>query len=165
MGRRLESIAHRLGFTRSEAVAVVFLTTVISCGAVITAIRPVRSGGDYREVYRVQDSVFAARSALGDVRQSEARPSGIPAAERASAGMRAAERRDQEPAPPAAGINVNTAGPSELERLPGVGPATAAKIVQSRTLEGPFRSADDLLRVPSIGPKKLERMRPFIRVQ
>lgn len=62
--------------------------------------------------------------------------------------------------PPAAGpININTAGASELEALPGIGPALAARIVEYRDGHGPFASVDDLTDVPGIGPAKLEALR------
>ncbi len=56
-------------------------------------------------------------------------------------------------------VNVNQATAAELEQLDGVGPAIAAKIVDWRTQNGPFRSVDDLAQVAGIGPKKLEAMR------
>jgi competence protein ComEA len=56
-------------------------------------------------------------------------------------------------------VNVNTATAAELESLPGVGPATAAAIVDERTRNGPFASIDDLERVPGIGPAKLAALR------
>ena len=62
--------------------------------------------------------------------------------------------------PPAAGpININTASASELEALPGIGPALAARIVEYRDGHGPFASVDDLTDVPGIGPAKLEALR------
>jgi competence ComEA-like helix-hairpin-helix protein len=59
-------------------------------------------------------------------------------------------------------IDLNTAGPEELDRLPGVGPATAAKIIAHRREHGPFLRAEDLMNVKGIGPAKFERMRPMI---
>lgn len=56
-------------------------------------------------------------------------------------------------------INVNKANATELELLPGVGPATAQKIIDERTKNGAFINAEDLLRVSGIGEKKLESMR------
>jgi competence protein ComEA len=58
-------------------------------------------------------------------------------------------------------IDVNTAGPAELERLPGIGPVMAARIIDTRQA-GRFRTADDLRRVRGIGPKTLETLRPFV---
>jgi competence protein ComEA len=62
-------------------------------------------------------------------------------------------------------LNPNRATVAELESLPGIGPALAARIIQSRQTEGPFMSAEDLLRVKGIGPKLLDKMRPHIRVE
>jgi competence protein ComEA len=61
-------------------------------------------------------------------------------------------------------VNVNTATAAELESLPGVGPATAAAIVDDRTRNGPFASVDDLERVPGIGPSKLAALREQVTV-
>jgi len=59
-------------------------------------------------------------------------------------------------------VNVNTASASELDELPGVGPATAKAIVDTRASKGPYGSAEDLLDVPGIGPAKLAQIRPLI---
>lgn len=56
-------------------------------------------------------------------------------------------------------VDPNRADPESLQRLPGVGPSIAAAIVASRDSAGPFRAADDLLRVRGIGPAKLAAMR------
>ena len=53
-------------------------------------------------------------------------------------------------------ININTAGVDELVQLNGVGPAYAAKIVQYRQANGPFKTPEELLKVPGIGPRTLE---------
>ena len=59
-------------------------------------------------------------------------------------------------------VNVNTASVSELDGLPGVGPATAKAIVDMRASKGQYGSAEDLLDVPGIGPAKLAQIRPLI---
>lgn len=56
-------------------------------------------------------------------------------------------------------VNINSASAEELDALPGVGPSTAAAIVEDREQNGPFNSVDDLLRVSGVGEKKLERLR------
>lgn len=62
-------------------------------------------------------------------------------------------------------LNINTASAAELEALPGIGPALAGRIIDDRAANGPFRTVDDLDRVRGIGPKTLERLRPYLRVQ
>ena len=61
-------------------------------------------------------------------------------------------------------ININSAGETELEELPGVGPVTAAAIIDYRTQNGPFATVDDLIDVTGIGPSTLEQIRPFATV-
>lgn len=61
-------------------------------------------------------------------------------------------------------VNVNTATVEELERLPGIGPVLARRIVQDRTARGPFRRVEDLERVRGIGPGLVRRLRPLVRL-
>jgi competence protein ComEA len=60
-------------------------------------------------------------------------------------------------------IDVNHATATELQRLPGVGPALSSRIILVRE-QRPFRSVEELRRVPSIGVKTLEKLRPFVKV-
>lgn len=67
------------------------------------------------------------------------------------------------PAPVERGpVDVNRATEEELDELPGVGPATAAAIVEERERNGPFAGVDDLERVPGIGPAKLDALRDLV---
>lgn len=59
-------------------------------------------------------------------------------------------------------VNVNQADAVALDELPGVGPATAAGIVDYRVRNGPFASIDQLLEVPGIGPAKLGALRDLV---
>ncbi len=61
-------------------------------------------------------------------------------------------------------VNVNTAAAAELERLPGVGPSLAARIVEHREKNGAFQAPEDLLLVRGIGEKSFERLRPYVAV-
>jgi competence ComEA-like helix-hairpin-helix protein len=61
-------------------------------------------------------------------------------------------------------IDINTAGVDELQRLPGIGPALAERIVEWRSVNGSFRTVADLERVPGIGARTRERLTPLIRV-
>src|SRR5258708_36715257 len=66
--------------------------------------------------------------------------------------------------PPARPVNLNTATSEELQQVPGIGPATAEKILQMRKSYGAFKSVDDLLAIRGLGPKRLEKMRKYFKV-
>ncbi|MEO0511298.1 MAG: ComEA family DNA-binding protein [Planctomycetota bacterium] len=80
-----------------------------------------------------------------------------------------AERETTPPEAPASPfaqtVDVNTATAAELDLLPGIGPARAAAIIESRETKGPFRSVDDLQRVSGIGPKTAEKLSPYVRFE
>ncbi len=61
-------------------------------------------------------------------------------------------------------ININTASAAELDTLPGIGPTTAQKIIDYRTINGPFVSTEDIVRVSGIGPASYERLKNLITV-
>ena len=62
-------------------------------------------------------------------------------------------------------VNVNTADASTIAKeLDGIGPSKAQAIVEYRQKNGPFRAAEDLLKVEGIGQKVLDQNRGNIRV-
>ena len=61
-------------------------------------------------------------------------------------------------------VNLNTATVQQLDALPGVGPVTAAAIVAWRDANGKFTKVDQLAEVDGIGPARLEKLRPLVRV-
>ena len=62
-------------------------------------------------------------------------------------------------------VNINSAGQSELERLPGIGPSLAKKILDFRQKNGQFKNPNDLMAVPGIGEKKFEQLKSLITVK
>jgi len=61
-----------------------------------------------------------------------------------------------------AGVDVNSASQTELETLPGIGPSKANAIIEYRSTNGPFKNLDDLDRVPGIGPATLTNIGPLV---
>lgn len=109
---------------------------------------------------RLEDGVQIRVSKIGAAPQIETLGSFSAPSGTAPAGT--ASRSSARPAPRS--ISLNSASAGELDRLPGVGPSTAAKIIEYRRAHGGFASIDELLAVKGIGAKKLKDMRPYLRL-
>lgn len=74
----------------------------------------------------------------------------------------ALERVRDQPLAEGERIDPNSASVDQIDRLPGIGPSAAQKIVEARERGGRFRSTRDLLAVPGIGPATLDRIAPYL---
>lgn len=83
-----------------------------------------------------------------------------------AAGDSVAEEQARRSRPLADGetVDPNAASAEELDRLPGVGASKALRIVREREENGPFASVEDLARVTGLGPKSVEKLKPYLRV-
>lgn len=93
-------------------------------------------------------SASAPQSAVGPATAAPARPPESSSAARALL--------DGRP------LDLNRASASELELLPGIGPRLAERIVSDRTARGPFRSVQELERVPGVGKGKLRAVEALL---
>jgi competence protein ComEA len=87
-------------------------------------------------------------------------PPAPPPAARRDAGTQRSPAAAPSPASP---LDLNAATAEELQRLPGVGPVIAARIVEWRQANGRFRSIEELEQVAGIGPRTRERLAPLVR--
>ncbi|HMS01581.1 MAG TPA: helix-hairpin-helix domain-containing protein [Gemmatimonadaceae bacterium] len=102
-------------------------------------------------------AVDSARAAVAErAAASPPRGAGRPGRSEGTRGRPAA--RDAPPAPDPVIVNPDLASAEELDALPGVGPALAARIVANRDSLGPFGSLEALQRVRGIGPATAERL-------
>ncbi|NKY19260.1 ComEA family DNA-binding protein [Tsukamurella spumae] len=158
---------------------------------VVAVVGLVRAPGLYRlrPGARVADALTAARGALGGADTAslnlaqplrdgdqvvvgvvdpssgvKLRSSVVSGAAPGAAGPVSAGAPTGAPAAAAGTVNINTAGAAELDKLPGVGAATAAAIVAYRDRNGPFRSVDDLAKVSGIGTAKLAKIKSMATV-
>jgi competence protein ComEA len=124
-------------------------------------IASARDGGGFRSLEDLRTV-----PGVGPARMERLRPWVEVDAEE-SAGMNvAAARSSSQPKKADAlkdAIDVNRAPVEELQKLPGIGPRLAQRILDARA-KSPFKSIEDLRRVGGIGPKTLEKLRPFVTV-
>lgn len=130
------------------------------------------AGGAFREWRRTHETQFAdlvdeLKAQDRSARDPRAPSSGeaqdsISAGAALGPGAQAPRSHDRSQPLRPARIDLNRATARDLERLPGIGPALAARIVADRERLGPYGTPDALLRVPGIGPRILERVRPYL---
>lgn len=115
---------------------------------------------------RAADALAAAGGAAADadlsgVNQARLLHDG----ERLSVPLRRAAGEAPGAVEPSGQVDLNSADADLLDRLPGIGPVLARRIVAYRDRAGPFHRVDDLLQVEGIGPRLLERLRPRVVVR
>jgi len=138
----------------------------------------VRKAGVYRlaEGSRVDDALRAAGGPAADAdivrvnlaaRLADEQQIYVPAQGEAAAPVPLVSGGGSEPAAAAGDgtININTAGVAELDTLPRIGPATAQRIIDYRTANGPFAAIEDLQNVKGIGSATFSDLQDKISVK
>lgn len=128
--------------TADERRALTVVALLLAMGAAARVVRPAAAAPGVEGVA----AALASESA--------------PRAESEAAAVR--ERRSSTPLAPGERIDVNRVSAEELDRLPRVGPALAARIVEVRSARGPFRSLAALDSVPGVGPALLAGIAPHL---
>jgi competence ComEA-like helix-hairpin-helix protein len=135
----------------AEGLAVLLLAVVLAVGTLMPRFWPSATG-------------FPPAAGADAVGQPAERIETPAEAEPPGSGRLAGVRPAPSKSSPVGPLDLNTADAEAFQTLPGVGPTLAGRIVADRNAHGPFRAPADLLRVPGIGPKRWERIRPLVRV-
>ncbi len=145
--------------TKRERRAVMTVAVVVLLSAVIQWMRPheVKTG---QFDYTLQDSLFRVLSAdtvqAPPLKRTESLPRKV------AQTYKTARKRTKKRLPAFHSINPNSADAGQLERLPYIGPKTARAIIRYRQEHGAFKTIEELDNVKRIGPKTIERIRPYL---
>jgi competence protein ComEA len=161
---RLYALQRRLALTKPEASALVFISILLLAGFCVRYVQGQSvpfSAADYAELhtaFEAQTDTLRAEVASDATADSTVIEEGQP--------VQVAEatppRRAVSSGP--VRMNLNTASARTLQRLPGIGPAISARIVEYREAYGGFRHPREIVRVKGIGPKTYEKIAPYLFV-
>lgn len=160
MKRWLYVVQQRLAITNSEATALLTIGFLLVAGLVVGEVRG--------RMVRFNDETYALSDRL--VREGAlAAAQGFETARSDSSGAPDTTALPEKPVAPKrrAGplmVDLNSASEAELEQLPRIGPALAARIVAYRQENGPFRALDDLMSVKGIGKATFAQLLPHLRI-
>ena len=152
--KKLHALQQRIAITDTEATACLVLIAVIGVGTIIRSFSSRETQID-QEHYATLDAAFTESAQ----RVIEATPEEAVETEEVRSEQRT--RRTPQRLPPVR-LDPNTASGALLQRLPGIGPALAGRVIDYRTMHGPFSRPQDLMRVSGIGPRIFERISPYI---
>ena len=160
MKRLLSNIQQQTGLAKSEAIVVCTILSFLLIGWLGRSMFPGTITHDVEQADKVIELLDSMLASTKPDTSSTAPAVSTTAASTRPARVPAAKKRSTTTLRK---VSINTASSRTLERLPGIGPATAKRIIEERSRR-PFTSVDDVQRVKGIGPAKLEKMRAYIIV-
>jgi len=169
MKRKLFFLLDRLQISRNEriSISILILLTVV----LMVVFQVSEPKANYSEEYYAElESIFAERSQVIEAERHEILQRYQPFEEDEADVYTVTATADTtltEKAAPADTvlININTADSETLQKLPGIGPAYAERIIEWRKENGKFESKEQLLEIRGIGPVRLENIRPLITIE
>ena len=150
-----------LNFTRQERIVIYFLVVTLGVGAILRLVRnqhlendltPIRFNEEQEQFKRIAEQINS--DSLQFVDNANSTPDSA-MLETTTAGHDGISII----------INLNTAGISELAKLPGIGPAKAKRIRAFTDQNGPFKNKSDIVLVKGIGEKIYTRIEGLVTTE
>ncbi|HMB97609.1 MAG TPA: helix-hairpin-helix domain-containing protein [Balneolaceae bacterium] len=176
MNRRLFFLFERLSISRNERYTITGLLTTLLILLFLNSVveqQPVYDPAEYARI----DSIFREKSRIIETENREILARYQPRSEynqsvQSAGNYEIPQFADTIPPGKAdtlkiqttvgAKVNINTADLAGLQKLPGIGPAYANRIMEWRKLNGKFKTAEELLEIKGIGPKRLEKIKELL---
>lgn len=173
MRRKLFFYLEQLQITRRERIAVGFLIFCIAVFGTLSMILEQKAVYN-EEYYEELERIFGERSRTVQAERDKILARYQPSDDHSSTETRTGdnkiarnevlENRTDTTGTENKKININKAGTEELQILPGIGPAYAERIVEWREENGRFERIGQLLEIRGIGPRRLEAIRPLVKL-
>ncbi len=167
----LYKLQQRLAVTATEAGALLFVAALLLAGLGVRTWQDqaLRYTPDHYAALeadlQARSATLHAAAAAPDSAHAEAHGA-TPDEATPVAVVETGERRTPRSAKPRpVRMNLNTASERLLQRLPGIGPALAGRIVAYRDAHGDFAQPGHLVRVRGIGPKTFEKLAPYLFIE
>jgi comEA protein len=143
----LRKLQDHAGFTRNEQKIFLFLSIVFITGAFIKIYKAYFVHQPVQQFdYSTSDAQFKERTAQNfSAHPDDKKNPGVPS--------------------PGQKIDLNSATKNMLTRLPGIGEGIAEQIILYRDERGKFSSVDELKKIRGIGPKKFEKILPYVEIR
>ena len=148
-----------ISLTNSEKRALIIVISVIFLSILIQWILPHEARSDLYD-YTYQDSLFAAAS-RDTVHDNASEEKSNEEKEQKDLNKSRIKKKTSALKP----FNINTATYEQLIQLPGIGKVTATEILNYKKEFGPFKTLEELKKVKRIGPKTLDKIKPFIYIK
>jgi comEA protein len=151
-----------LNLTKNEKTSLVIFVSILLAALILEYAAHTKPNSQYFD-YSVSDSIFTVRSAdtvasEKDFNLQNTTPTG-------SMPEQPAKPKRQKSKKKISPININEANSEQLCSLPGIGPATAKRIIEYRKNNGNFTKIDDLIQIKGIGSKKLAKIKPYVLIK